>query len=368
MRSRSISSIRRAGALLALMAALAASGPLHAEGNKAMAADLPLTDPYSKSDIARLFEWKEKDPGVQPDASYKVLVDRSWVEATPRIEERRLRTDKLTTLAFFHDGKATGTSSIGLRAMLLDREISAADMLRDYIAKLGYETKVLKEVSPQIADSLVGFAIEGTPVTGRLAMKVDGNRLLLLVAVSPAAIYEQHARQFGVAVASFAFQQKSAQATVEPLKTGRLDGMGLHYSHPASWMPREEEAPDGKAGIALYQENEDGAISGMIRVKGVRRAQFPDLEKEISNTLEEYREAGFALGRLLSDEKQGELELRAYDGRNPKGRPIQLWLFLNPQSEADTITSAILPADAADFIYRARTRRVLEIVATSIAP
>lgn len=335
-----------------------------------MAVYLPNGTNYPRQRVSAEFGWYDALPHGNGALGFKLLVPRMWQQDLVPGGEVEPRVDRLLPLAAFSSHLQDGFLEIQVTS--LERDISAGHWLQAYMEEVNYEPLAIVDVSKIFADSLAEFVIEGRKFIGRFSASIRGNLLFLVSALSFKESYDALAEMFGVSIASFQATAVPPRLTVESRVSASVDGI-VHFEYPASWQSRVvSPSPHGKAAVDLIGTLGD-ALTGIIRVKTVRKSLASGPEQLISASLAEFEEAG-----IQSIEKQAENNVpisgnkfsngmvKIYSGITSAGLPQEIWVVVMENAHVHCVISMVTPDRNLEFAVWAVNRRALDIILETI--
>jgi len=326
---------------------------------------LPTGAALTRDVIRRDFSWFGKTEEIWSRTRF--LVPKDWHNLSSPTDYPG--TTELITVAAFTS--ASGQASIRLQAIRLEREISAELWLRHYLIVAGNRPVVLIPVSPVFADSLSEFKIDNERISGRIAARIHGQLLFLIVASCPASRYAEFSESFGVSIASFRPDSEPEAPTIETRMSARIADL-LGFEYPASWSLREVPAIAEHHATDLLGMN-FGQPTGMIRVKIAIKGDPEILSTQLDAARDEFASAGIQCGNLIANAQPSPLNTRfrsvqthVFDAVTQTGLPQELWVTC-VEDNAHWITISLLtPAREEHFLFWAWNRTALNIVSGSL--
>lgn len=338
---------------------------------------LPIGQDLSPAEIRRMFEMVETRPAANPQFAVRSLVPRDWKRGELELMRERVGTRRLIPLAAF-EGPQTGVAPVifHVQSARLQREITAAHWIEQYSRQSSLERVALRELSSAFADSLVRQVIEGEPFLVRLAARIDGDRIFVLMGLAHTDDYEPWARIFGVMVASFDVLTPSSRSTIEARRTTSVLDV-VEFDYPESWKTTPVPGSDTtRAAISLFGHDPANNPIGRIRVEVDRRPGVEDPEEDLQHVLQHWRGRGIVLEEgwteLRVDRDGGPVTprlARTYKGRF-KNSPVvhELWILLMDAGDSRVRASLETIARQEDFQPWALSQRAFRIVLTTLRP
>lgn len=339
-------------------------------------ADLPIGEAISPPQRKDQFFHIQDTPYGNRELAYRIFVPKHFaVERGLRATTPEIDTQNLKPLGIFRGETRRGSDAwIMLYAIRLTRELSAAHWLRNYALQAAQEVEALNELSPLFADALMTFELEKVPHTQRCIARIDGDKLFFVQTFVPSDAYSDVADQLGLVVASFDLQFASGVSQVEARAFALLDGR-MRIQHPSSWRPRPiENLPAGKAALDLYQVDDAGTLTGLMRIKLAEKRLTPSLSVMLQDAFEELTEAGILPQQELSNQRiENEVELYksgqliVYSAELREGSsPQEIWIYIFETAAQFNALWLITPARQSNFYAWAVNKRALELVISSI--
>lgn len=332
---------------------------------------LPIGDKITPKELTDNFIKAQDQPYGNNSLGYSLLVPNTWnYDSSLRAETGYLNTEKLKPLAIFEKENAY----IQLQAIQLVREVSAAHWLRYFAVTTGRKIIELVELSPLFSDTLMTFDIEGHAFVGRLAAKIDGNRLFLVFCFAVEEAYPYLEEVFGLAISSFKLLNPSQQPTIESRQEYKLKDI-VQFVCPSSWQYNyPENAPVGKHAIDLYNFDDEQALQGLIRVKAVLKSVVTNSDQLVKDTIIEFSEANFQIQKALhngavasySDQFQDGLLMIYLGVIEGSDEPQEFWLSVFEAQSHYIVLSLLSPARESVFYTWAFNKRAYEIVLESL--
>ncbi len=333
---------------------------------------LPIGQRFSEAELQDAFLLVEDVPYQNEELSYRMLIPKSWSVDAVHAETAALTTTQLKPLGIFVGPDEGGLRPfIQLQAVQLTRELSAAHWLRHFAAASGRQVDLLREVSDRFADSQVTFQVEDIAFTARAAVMLDGDRAFLIFAFAPAAMYQAFIDTFGVAVSSFKLAKPSEKPSVEPRQALNV-AANVQTMIPTSWKTRTiDDCPPGKAAVDLYNLDAESVLNGWIRIKQTYKDTSSSLEQVISDSKDEFAEAGVALVRVVaktdmpsSNERFAQGIVEVYNATLASDEALlqELWIAAFEDQQAYYTVSMLTPARSDRFFIWAINHRAFEVV------
>lgn len=338
--------------------------------------DLPIGEAISPPQRKEQFFLVQDTPFGNRELAYRICVPKHFgVEGGLRVSSPELETSSLKPLAIFRGETVQGSYAwIMLYAIRLTRELTAAHWLRNYAFQAEREVETLTELSPLFADALMTFELEKVPHTQRCIAKIDGDKLFFVQTFVPSEDYSDEAERLGLVVASFDLQYASGVSYIEPRAFAHIGGrMRIH--HPSSWRPRPIEGlPEGKAALDLYQVDDAGTLTGLMRIKLAEKRIAPSMSVMLQGAFEELADAGILPQEELTNQRiENEVELYksgqliVYSAELREGNvPQEIWIYIFETASQFNALWLITPARQSNFYAWAVNKRALELVIGSI--
>lgn len=327
---------------------------------------LPVGLAFSKADIDAKFSWH--GDRLQAWAKTRYLVPRTWAGGAD-VGQAQLALGDIVEIARF--GAPGGAAHFAVRVMHLQREISAALLLRHQLISMDCEPFTLDTLSGRFADSLSTLQGPRGVTHLRLAVRLHGNLAYLLTASCDSTTYPALAETFGVFIASFGPGANPPQDTIE--ERLRVDvGGAVSFSYPASWRTREVPPILGKHATDLIAVT-NGVPTGLMRVKTCSKTLPTRAELQVEDALREWAQAGVSTGALKVNRQAETGErftsgfLQVFEGKTLTGELQELWLVVAQDDTQFVTVSLLTPDRRKEFLAWAWNRTALDIVTESLS-
>lgn len=336
----------------------------------------PIGKNFSREELTREFDLVRETPYENQELAYKILMPKTWKGEFIRAETKYLNPNTLKPLGIYKGPEQGGANPyVQIQAAQLVREITAANWLRHYAIVNDRNIIAIKPISTHFADSVMNFLIEGHKFTARSTASIDGDRVFFLLNFALESVYEKYADIFGVCVVSFNIQNPSSKQSVENHVLYDLKQI-VRFRYPESWKYKEvTEAPQGKAGVDLFNYDPDGNVCGKIRVKTVDKNVSQGVETQVKDTLDEYVEANVRSSRIIENAnveigsyRFTSAMVTAYKGAI-EGSEIEqeIWVCVIEDPEYFIVVSMLTPFRERLFYMWALNRRAFDIVLETLA-
>jgi hypothetical protein len=325
-------------------------------------------DRYSKEKINNEFIRIDETPYIKAPFLYRLLIPKDWQVVQLEKQPDRLPSDSPIPVAHLATKSDDGTQMV-LMGISLTREISAGDWLRIYLRDKKYSLLTLKALSPVNADSMVGMSIAGNEFIGRIAVRIHGNILLVLVGVSPRGIYQKYGEQFEVSAHYFEVVGSRPKETIEKREIYDIKKI-IRFQYPESWHPVVfAHPPKGKQAVDFLWFDVKKEPQGMIRVKTVVKGVPNKKDAQLKDALDEVTKEGNEMKTVISsytlsirsDRFQSGIQ-KVYAGKNPEGTPYESWITVFEGEKYYYIVTLLTRERKVDFPIWAINLRAYQIV------
>jgi hypothetical protein len=273
-------------------------------------------------------------------------------------------------------GKTGEAYGVEVDAVLLPREMSAADWLAVWLDANGYRIlnrQITKTPVGDLADIIAAKTVDGVDFLYRMKTYKDGPYIYLVQGRATRGNFARHEDEFAIAMERFALLHPTGEISAEPLKTYRVtQPHPASFKLPASWaMSPDPVEPPG--GTSLRFKAEDASLRrvyGNLSVVTLPRAAGATPDEIEAPYLKALSSNGVSLtgGKLKPDPAVGDLWSADRPGLI-NGGPIDVvtrvhrsgqgWLFFGMLMSDPEVKVLALQASA---------RRALEIAENSFQP
>lgn len=332
-----------------------------------------LTAPLIESDFRRFVA---ELPAVLGSRSFSLVLPAYWqafrIASLATVPEPG---GSAVLLAQFNGPEMDGfTAFAQVQCAQLDREISAANWLRFYCEQMQYVPRQIDTISSHLADALVGFQIAGRVVAARVAVRLFGPSLYIVLVGVAAQEYDQYQEILGLAVRSFALADQKPGGQVEHWQTVAA-AIGPRLAVPQSWTAEAIPGPDKLRGaFDLTNRNAGQVWLGQIRLRWLDYSVAGSDAEEAKKMIGEFGVAGVQMGRLIAGSTdpaateafglKAECVREATVAGNKKA--FEFWRLVLCDQSYRILIAMLTPSRNESLFWWAVNRRALEIVASTL--
>jgi hypothetical protein len=235
--------------------------------------DFPTEFPEGAGPIEITHNRLQVTPQGNPALAYRVLLPRRWV-AENDMGEQEASIGKPVRIGLYAEKTEADTAVVEVSVTALPTEVP----LRDWLL-------LQADLSEQQVLQSVHRSFAGVPVVDQGAMYgprehlqvvrtvafVDSAKVFTLMAMAPAARYEQVKRDIAIAATSFALLNPTGSRALEPWLAARPGAdPGFRVAYPESWRMRPLGAPlPGRSAVDLLLAGDDERLLAYLRVKAI---------------------------------------------------------------------------------------------------
>jgi hypothetical protein len=341
------------------------------------APDLPDGSGFPAAMLAQAMDVVAISPTVEGNLAYRLVLPRGWTvldRPLPSVTEIGALRPVVLGL---HMGPivAGGPPFVQVMAMALEREIAAADWLRQYAAASGYDIRTLGELHSGRADALISLTIRDDRYAARLLVNILGGRLVALLAAVPGEHYEELADLLGLVTASFVMPDEDPDIMVEGLRPMAVAG-STRVLLPASWqvVSATNDGAKGLAGglvggLGVHWADAQGIPQGVLHIYA--GASMPTEMERLRTILGPSLRQGALLADRLPALEDGPFtggyhKIYSVTETTPDAPPRELWHLRLDGAGSAVDLMLLTPARDHSFSAWAINRRALDIVLQTI--